>query len=611
MRRLPVAKFLIGIIKENPDFKTRQAMLYRGAMSHYSEATKQAAKSRYLAGKTVSAICDELNINSRRVIYNWRDQEQWDEEARPENVLLTTSRRFNDLIDRDNKNKTDLEELSTLADILLKLEKVEALKRGENIGSGRPPGVKNGEGKPKRRKKNDISHITQARCNEVREKLLYPHQKIWYEAGQNPLTSLVRFILKSRQVGATFTFAYEALETAILTGRNQIFISSTKAQAEVFKSYMTVIAMEHFECELSGNPVKLSNGAELHFLSPNSYAQSRSGDVYFDEVFWTRSFTKMEELAAPMATLEGCKTTYFSTPSAISHPAYEIWSGERYTKHHQQVEVDVTDHAGMKYGKLFADGIWRCVCSVYDAIDLGWNLITVEKLKIKTPDPTLFSNIYGCKFVDDTHSVFKLSDLLDCAVDVTKWTDFDNNAPRPIGDKPCTGGYDPAGEGDNASFVILTRPESVEEKFRMLRKHVWKGMRAPSQCAAIERECETFNLEYIEIDSTGPGAFVGDFVESFFPRVERIRYSPEYKTRMVQKAQSVISGKRFEYPDTDITLPLAFMTVYQTTTDKGIITYASSRNNKVGHGDEAWATMHALMCEQLNPQQRTMTFSSF
>lgn len=578
----------------------------------YPETTIAAAKSRYLAGETISAICDGLGINSRRVIYNWRDKYKWDDEQRPGDVLMSASRRFNLIIDRENKTKAEFQELSLLADILVKLEKAEAYKRGDYIGSGRPPGVRNGEAKkPRKRKKNDISHITQAMCDEVREKLLYPHQKIWYEAGQNPLTNLIRFILKSRQIGATYTFAYEAFETAVLTGRNQLFISSTKAQAEVFKSYMSIIAMDHFECELSGNPIKLSNGAELHFLSPNSYAQSRSGDVYFDEVFWTRSFSKMEELAAPMATLDGCKTTYFSTPSAISHPAYEIWSGERATRHNKKMTVDVSDHAGMKYGKLFEDGVWRCVCTVHDAIDLGYDLTSVEKLKIKTPDPQLFRNIYGCEFVDDSESVFQLAEILACAVDVTKWVNFDPMADRPYGDLPCSGGYDPAGVGDNASFSILSRPADISDKFRLLRKHVWKGMRAPVQCNAIERECETFNLEHIEIDSTGPGNFVGDFVESFFPMVVRVTYSPEYKTRMVQKAQSVISMGRFEYPDTDTTLPLAFMTVYQTMTEQGVITYKSSHADQVGHGDEAWATMHAMMCEEYNPGRRTMGITSF
>lgn len=577
---------------------------------NYTQLTIDAAKARYLAGHPIKSICDDLQINSRRVIYQWREKYKWDEESRPENVSLTTSKRFNDLIDKDPKTKADLDELRTLADILLILDKREAYQRGDYIGSGRPPGKKNGTGTKRKKKKNDISHLTKAMMDEVREKLLYDHQKVWYEAGQNPLTNLVRFILKSRQIGATFTFAYEAFETAVLTGRNQLFISSTKAQAEVFKSYMNIIAMEHFDVELSGNPVKLSNGAELHFLSPNSYAQSRSGDVYFDEVFWTRSFTKMEELAAPMATLEGCKTTYFSTPSAISHPAYEIWSGERYTKHNKDVKVDISDHASMRLGQMFDDGVWRCVTTIYDAIEMGFDRAKIESLKIKTPDPKLFQNIYGCKFVNDSDSEFSLAEILNCAVDTSIWKFYKPDDSFPVGTKPCTGGYDPAGDGDNASFAIMTTPENIQDKFRLIRKYVWKGVRSPAQCEIIRKECDTFNFEHMAIDNTGPGAFVGDFIEDIFPVVKRHKYSPEHKNRLVQKAKAIFATDRFEYDENDITLPLAFMTVHQTTSKHGVMTYASSHNDEVGHGDEAWAVMEGFLSERLNPTARTISIST-
>jgi hypothetical protein len=116
----------------------------------------------------------------------------------------------------------------------------------------------------------------------------------------------------------------------------------------------------------------------------------------------------------------------------------------------------------------------------------------------------------------------------------------------------------------------------------------------------------------MEIDATGPGIFVGDFIAVDFPNVKRITYSPENKSRMVQKALSVISQKRFEYDENDKTLPLAFMTIYQKTTDKGVITYASNRTKLTGHSDEAWATMHAMMCEDFNPDsRRNFSFETF
>lgn len=582
-------------------------------MAHSQEIIS-AAKERWMAGQSAAEIVKGLKLKNTQLVYAWRDRYGWDKDKQPADTLLAASVRFNLLIEKEAKTDDDYKELDKLADLLLKLEKAAAYRRGDAVGPGGVMGKSRGDGskrRSRRRKKNEIDHLESDQFAEVRGALLYPHQKIWYEAGRNKDTNLIRFILKSRQIGATYTFSYEAFEAAVLEGRTQIFISSTKAQAEVFKSYITIIAKEHFDVELSGNPCKLSNGAELHFLSPNGYAQSRSGDVYFDEVFWTRSFAKMEELAAPMATLEGCKTTYFSTPSAISHEAYEIWSGERFKRYKPDTDIDVSDHASMRYGRLFADGIWRCVCTVHDAIDMGWDKANIEHLRLKTPDPERFKNIYECKFVDDTNSVFKLSDLLNCAVNTLEWDGYDANSPHPVGTTPCTSGYDPAGVGDNASFVVMTRPANSKEAFRLIKKSVWKGIRAPVQCGYIQADCDTFNIEYMEIDSTGPGFFVGDFVETFFPVVTRAQYSPEYKARLVQKAQSVIAQGRFQYCETDTNLALAFLTVHQATTDKGVITYASSHNEKVGHGDEAWATMHAMMCEPLFVSDRTITMETY
>lgn len=58
-------------------------------------------------------------------------------------------------------------------------------------------------------------------------------------------------------------FAREALIDALLTGRNQIFLSASKAQAHVFKQYIIDFAKE-VEVELKGDPMVLPNGATLY-----------------------------------------------------------------------------------------------------------------------------------------------------------------------------------------------------------------------------------------------------------------------------------------------------------------------------------------------------------
>lgn len=582
----------------------------------YSDDTIALAKTMYLMGAPIGDIVAECQLNSRSIVYNWIKKFKWNDDLSTESLKLKTSRRLNWLIDKDVRTKAELDDIDRLGDLLLKLEKATAYERGDidhNNVRGRKPHQKNGTGKKKKNKKNDVSHITSAMLDEIEERVFYPHQKIWLKAGRDPKTNLMRFILKSRQIGATYTFAWEAFRSAIELGNQQIFISSTKAQAEVFKSYIFLLAQEHFDIELSGNPTKLhtSHGTvEIHYLSPNSYANSRSGDTYFDEVFYTRSFAKMEAVAAPMATLDGFKQTYFGAPTSISHDAYKVWSGERFTKHHPDVSVDVSDHAALYHGRLDKDGFWRCVCTVDSAIEMGWDKVTLERLRIKTPDPDQFDNIYRCKFIDDSESVFKLSELLACGVDPLSWfPDFDpENEQRPAGDIPTSLGYDPAGTGDNAAVSVVSIPSITYDKFRLFGSENYRGIVSSIQAQRIVDLNRKFNIEYLDIDKSGPGLFVPGEIEQAMveqgfdmPRMVAKQYSVESKAVMVQKALNVISQRRFEYDESDRELPLSFMSIHQSTTEKtGQITYYSKRSKDHGHGDKAWATMHAFMCEPLN-----------
>ncbi|EGS9113002.1 terminase, partial [Salmonella enterica] len=96
-----------------------------------------------------------------------------------------------------------------------------------------------------------------------------------------------RNLLKARQIGATWYFAFEAFEDAVLTGDTQIFLSASKRQALVFRTYIAKIAMEYFGIPIKGDPIRLSNLAEIFFLATNSNtAQSNSGHLYIDEYMW-------------------------------------------------------------------------------------------------------------------------------------------------------------------------------------------------------------------------------------------------------------------------------------------------------------------------------------
>src|SRR5690606_7778573 len=148
---------------------------------------------------------------------------------------------------------------------------------------------------------------------------LFEYQRAWQRQGE---AERIRNILKSRQIGATWYFAREALIDALKTGRNQIFLSASKSQAQVFKHYILQFIQQECDRELKGDPIVLPNGATLYFLGTNARtAQSYHGNLYLDEYFWIPRFLEFRKVASGMALHKKWRQTYFSTPSSLTHSA--------------------------------------------------------------------------------------------------------------------------------------------------------------------------------------------------------------------------------------------------------------------------------------------------
>jgi phage FluMu gp28-like protein len=443
------------------------------------------------------------------------------------------------------------------------------------------------------------------------------YQLEWHARKNDPKTCRNRFILKSRQIGATYYFAWEAFEDAILNGDNQIFLSASRDQAEVFKAYIIAFARDKFELELKGAGfIELSNGAELRFLSTNSRtAQSYHGHLYIDEVFWIPDFAKMFKVASGMASHKKWRRTYFSTPSAQSHEAHPMWSGEKYNKglsDKNKVEFDVS-HKTLKNGQLGADKIWRHIVTVKDAKEQGCELFDIEELQTEYSKDD-FDNLFMCKFIDDAKSVFSLNEMVACTLpdDDDVFTKYDPTADRPYGNRPVALGFDPSRTRDNASLIIMAVPLNATEKWVKLGEMEFQNKSFEYMANRIEEVCNNHNVVHIGVDTTGIGLGVYELIESFFPMVTPIHYSVESKTRLVLKAMTVIP-KRLRYPVGDKTMTQSFMMIKKTITGSGNqITYAANRSIETGHADKAWATMHALVYESLNSneQQTSVSFSN-
>lgn len=568
----------------------------------YSNEVKDAAKRLYLRRCKPREIQAELKLANVRIVYYWIAKGGWDELLTDEEPLTAVGRRITLILERPGTlAKADLDELDRLTTLRERL-----LKQCGKSAAAEPAREKSD--RPKRKTKtvkNDISALTEVDFVEKFTSKLFGYQKELFAAKQNPLTRRIRNILKCRQSGLTYYFAGEAFMDAVLTGDNQMFLSASRAQSELFRGYIVGFARDWFGIELTGNPITLSNGAELRFMSTNSStAQGPHGHVYIDEYFWIRDFDKLSSLAGAMATHKKWRKTFFSTPSAVSHQAYPFWTGDTFKRgRHKKAGLPFPSEPELRQGALCPDGQWRKIINIHDAIAGGCNLFDLEQLRLENSDE-VFDQLYLCQFIDSSQSAFNLADLERCYSDLSLWKDYQPKAERPFGNTPVWIGYDPSRTRDDATCVVVSPPLEPGGKFRILEKHSWRGHSFTYQSAQVKKLCERFNVQHIGIDITGVGYGVFDLVRDFFPRATPIHYSLETKNTLVLKAQDTIQGRRIEWDASWNDIAAAFLTIKRGATTSGQITYSASRTDATGHADIAWAVMHALAHEPLNVHKK-------
>ncbi|WKD48349.1 terminase large subunit domain-containing protein [Microbulbifer spongiae] len=576
-------------------------------MTSYPQEIKIAAKLLWLRRLSAKEIAEQLNLNNARVVYQWAEKGQWEALLQHETVEQATARRLIALAEKPNKSAEDYKEIEKLGNLLDKLAGIDLKKartaREKAAGSRGESGGKSKKRKPK----NDISEITPEQLEEIRKELFFEYQHRWH-ANKNQRT---RFILKSRQIGATYYFAWEAFEDAIVSGDNQVFLSASRSQAEIFKAYILRFASQYFGIELKGADfIALSNGAELRFVSTNGRtAMGYHGHLYVDEVFWIPDFERLNKLASGMASQKKWRKTYFSTPSVKSHGAYPMWSGERYNERRKtKVEFELSREA-LNRGLLGPDKIWRNMVTLEDAAEQGCDLFDIDELRNEYSEAE-FNNLFMCAFLEAGLSVFNLNDLLAAAVDTNViWVDFHAKQKRPYGNHPVWIGYDPSRSGDGAAIVVVAPPLKEGDKFRVLEKIVLRNRAWQYQANRIRELTEKYNVQFIGIDCTGPGHGVFEMVQNFFPRATPIHYGLETKTALVLKTQDVVESQRIQWDAEHTDIPQAFLQIHQTTTGKDQITYAANRTSTTGHADVAWAVMHALSNEPLNRNRRKSTWA--
>lgn len=559
-------------------------------------------KAKFLSwmGWRNTDIAEAIGENEN-TIASWKSRDKWDEIHGANRVEQALQVRLMTLVMKEKKASGDYKELSELFKNYKEYARIERY-RADGTEADLNPKVSE-RGKAKKRKANNFTEEDAEKLVIAFEESLFDYQRTWYQAGGER----TRVILKSRQIGATWYFAREALVDAVTTGRNQIFLSASKAQAHIFKEYIKQFAHEVCGVELSGDPIVLSNGASLTFLGTNARtAQGHHGNFYFDEFFWVYGFNELNKVASGMAMHKKWRKTYFSTPSTMAHEAYTFWTGSRFNKgkpKDKHLNIDIS-HKALARGRHCEDKLWRQIVTIMDAQAGGCDLFDIDELKFEYSAAD-FANLLMCEFVDDGESIFPLNMLQPCMVDSWEvWrSDYKPLHARPFANKPVWVGYDPAESGDSAGLVVVAPPAVANGKFRVLERQQFKGMDFAAQANIIRGVTERYNVQYIGIDTTGMGTGVAQLVRSFFPNVTTFNYSADVKTQLVLKTWDVVKNGRLEFDAGHTDLAQSLMSIKKTlTASQRQMTFTAARNDDIGHADLAWALMHAIYNEPLEGQ---------
>ncbi|MGP9666012.1 terminase large subunit domain-containing protein [Halomonas sp. AOP22-C1-8] len=562
-----------------------------------------SARHLYWMGWRIARIAEFLDV-PRATIDSWKKRGGWDEASPSQRVEGALEARMVQLIWKDAKEGKDFKEIDLLGRQIERLARVHKYEGSGKEADLNPNIERRNAGEKRKPQRNDVGDEGVIQIVEAFEASLFDYQRGWYRAGQH---ERIRNLLKSRQIGATWFFAREAIADALESGKNKIFMSASKAQAHIFRNYIIQFVKETTGVELKGDPIVLANGAELHFLGTNAKtAQGYHGDTYLDEYFWIHGFEQFRKVTSGMAMHKKWRQTYFSTPSSVAHEAYPFWTGERFNKRRakaDRIEIDVS-HSALAKGARCGDGQWRQIVTIQDAIAGGCDLFDIDQLRLEYSDEE-FSNLLMCEFVDDSQSAFPMMTMQRCMVDSWDiWRDWKPFAQRPFGQAPVWIGYDPAGDGENsdgAGLVVLAPAKNRNGRHRILEQHRIKGHDYEAQAEFIKKVSSRYNVQHIDIDTTGMGEAVAQLVSRWFPRVSRHRYTPDSKAALVRQAQHIISHGRLEFDARDVIVAQSFSAIRRELTASGRqFTYSGGRNAQTGHADLAWATMHALSNEPID-----------
>ena len=179
--------------------------------ANYGPEIRKKAQDLYVVeGYTVDEIAELDDMPSARSVRRWAEAGKWEDMCPSYNAEMAFSKRINVLADKDDKTDADYKELDFCTRQLCALNKSKlapAPKQRASNDDLLSSNTGGGNAKNRRRKRKTIALALRLKCStSLKTNYFIPTKNI----GLRTKTTAARFILKPRQIGATFYFAFEA-----------------------------------------------------------------------------------------------------------------------------------------------------------------------------------------------------------------------------------------------------------------------------------------------------------------------------------------------------------------------------------------------------------------
>lgn len=508
----------------------------------YSSEEKQKALNLIKAGVPITEVARDLNIN-RGTLNNWINKSN--DQSVNDNSIENIKSQINTLSRRAPTEAT-AKKLAMLTRSLDRLEK---------------------KSKKIEKKKAKPSIIQSKEVAALRARMLQDDYGLYsYQQDFVRDDSRFRVWLKSRQIGATYGCAGEALVDA-MSGMDQLILSASETQALKWHGEIHKHAQK-LGLALSGSSSEIitPSGAKIYIFANNFRTiQGFSGSVWMDEFAWYMNPKRIWEAFIPSITSvkageTKARITILSTPF------------EQDSLFHKLVLDDT------KY-YMFS----RHKTTIYDAVKEGLD-VDIKVLR-DLFDEDSWATMYECQFVDDDSSFFPISLIKSCVKDYNYYT--------PANSARLWSGYD---IGRKKDLSVLSSLENLLGRYTLCIQDTYQKVTFESQKTLVKDHLNVFRNANIRIDKTGIGMDIAENIETKFPsRAEGIYFTASSKEHMVLNLKKMFEEKFITIPND----PILIADIHAIKRRAGMkrMLYDADRN-MYGHADRFWSL--ALAAKKLD-----------